>query len=314
MARARHQLETCGRARRAVAVGRRRQLLGRAACARRRGGSVAVDARSPMSMRENSTDRSTAPLGPSTSRASSKPVASSTTSRCAGVPSGRVAFTTVAGRPATVRAPAVASVQRRSGSGRSCAVGSTTRPVQPRWSRGTCACPRRPRSGRRRRRSRPRHRRRSPRPAARCLPFGVVQVTVATPVKSWSAAASCVPSHQARRLLARRRRPSRRPTPRSATRPRTQRGCTARPSPGDAGSPDRDVHRRNPVSGPTGASMLTGSPLSEPCAPCCATTAATLGDTSLRCGTTTIATTAATAAADAAIHVQRRPRCRARTR
>ncbi len=55
--------------------------------------------------------------------------------------------------------------------------------------------------------------------------------------------------------------------------------------------------------------MLTGSPLSEPCAPCCATTAATLGDTSLRCGTTTIATTAATAAADAAIQGHRRRGC-----
>ncbi len=63
-------------------------------------------------MVEKPTERSTLPLGPRMVRASSRPVASSMTIRCAGVPSGRVASTTVAGRPATVRAPSVESFQR----------------------------------------------------------------------------------------------------------------------------------------------------------------------------------------------------------
>ena len=231
-------------------------------------------------------------------------MASSTTSRCAGVPSARDGDHD---RGRATRPPCGCRRWRAPSAGRvrggRCAVGSTTSagPAQAVAQVGAAALVDAP-CRRRRRRSRPHRRRRSPAPAPCCRPVAVVQVMVAVPAKSWSVGGVARPARRGGRPPARRRsslgagrcrdRPRHRDRRQRAERDR-RRSAQQHPLVRSSAEPGERADRREHAD---------GSPLSEPCAPCCATTAATLGETSLRCGTTMIATTAATAAAAAASH------------
>ena len=115
----------------------------------------------------------------------------------------------------------------------------------------------------------------APRPATWRVPSPAVHVTAAVPEKSYRDAASRVRATS--RAASRASALSFDDTPHAPIGHAMATAASAH----TARKAGRRIgrHRRNPASGPTGASMLTGSPESEPCAPCWATTAVTFGAT-----------------------------------